>query len=88
MTPTSRILVRSAGGSVREFDFAAGASLAEHSTPHEALVAVLGGALCVTLGGETWTVCAGETVRFPAGEPHALHAPEASRMLLVQLHTD
>lgn len=87
-SPTSHVLARSGGGKVTEFTFAAGAGLAEHATPYEALVAVMDGELRVSVGGEPRTVRQGETVRFPPGVPHALYAPVAARMLLVLLHAD
>lgn len=81
----SRTLLKAAGGAVTAFAFGADGGLAEHATPREALVIVTEGTLEVTLGGETRTVRTGESVHFPAGAPHAVHAPDGARMVLVLL---
>ena len=81
----SRILAKTPGGSVTLFAFAAGQSLTEHTSPFEALVMVLEGALTLTIGGVAMRTEPGAIVRMPAGIPHAVDAPEASRMLLTML---
>jgi quercetin dioxygenase-like cupin family protein len=90
ITPTahgiaSRILSKTAGGSLTLFAFAAGQGLTEHTAPFDALVMVLDGRLLLTIGGVEVTATPGTVVRMPAGVPHALEAPEASRMLLTML---
>ena len=81
----SRILGKAAGGNMTLFAFDAGQGLTEHSSPFDAFVLVLDGALNLTIGG-TWVRAApGTIVRMPADLPHALDATEPSRMLLVML---
>lgn len=58
ITPTehgiaSRILSKTAGGSLTLFAFDAGQELAEHTAPFDALVMVLSGRLVLTIGA--WT---------------------------------
>jgi quercetin dioxygenase-like cupin family protein len=48
-------------------------------------VLVLEGALVLTIGGAAVRATPGTVVRMPGGVPHALEAPEATRMLLVML---
>ena len=90
VTPTeqgiaSRILAKTGGGSATLFAFDAGQGLTEHTSPFEALVLVLEGALDLTIGGAPVRATPGTIVRMPANVPHALEAPEAARMLLVML---
>ena len=90
ITPTdhgvaSRVLARSAGGTVTLFAFDKGESLTEHTTPFDALALTLDGALSLTIGGNRVDTTAGTIVRLPANVPHAVEAPVAARMLLVIL---
>ena len=90
ITPTeqgiaSRILAKTAGGNVTLFAFDAGQGLTEHTSPFDALVLVLDGALTLTVGGAVLHATPGTIVRLPAAIPHAVDAPEPARMLLVML---
>jgi quercetin dioxygenase-like cupin family protein len=90
VTPTeqgiaSRILAKAAGGNLTLFAFDAGQGLTEHSSPFDALVLVLDGALTLTIGGTPVRATPGTVVRMPADIPHAVEAAEAARMLLVML---
>lgn len=90
ITPTeggiaSRVLARSSGGNVTLFAFDAGQGLEVHTSPFEALVMVLQGALVLTIGGVAVRATPGSIVRMPGGVPHAVDAPEATRMLLIML---
>ena len=90
MTPTpngiaSRVLARATGGNVTLFALDAGQGLEEHTSPFDALVFVLEGALELTIGGASVRAVPGTVVRMPGGVPHALEAPEPARMLLVML---
>lgn len=81
----SRVLAKSGGGNVTLFAFDRKQGLSEHTAPFDALVQVIDGSLDLTIGGQPVKVSAGEIVRMPAGVPHALHAPEACRMVLTML---
>ena len=77
ITPTergiaSRVLAKTTGGNVTIFAF-------------DALVMVLEGALVLTIGGVLVRATPGSIVRMPGGVPHAVDAPEATRMLLIML---
>jgi quercetin dioxygenase-like cupin family protein len=90
ITPTphgiaSRILGKAAGGNVTLFAFDEGQGLTEHTSPFDAFVVVLDGALALTVAGNSVRATPGSIVRLPADIPHAVHAPEASRMLLIML---
>jgi quercetin dioxygenase-like cupin family protein len=90
ITPTpqgiaSRVLAKTAGGSVTLFAFDAGQGLSEHATPFDALVMVLEGAIELTIGGKRVEALPGTLVLMPANVPHAVDAREASRMVLLML---
>ena len=83
----SRILAKTLAGSVTLFAFAAGPGLTEHTSPFDALVMVLEGALTLTIGGVAMRAEPGAILRMPADIPHAVDAPEATRMLLTMLQS-
>jgi quercetin dioxygenase-like cupin family protein len=90
ITPTaqgiaSRILAKASGGNVTLFAFDAGQGLTEHTSPCDALVLVLEGALAITVAGSAVEATPGTVVRLPAGVPHAVDAAVPARMLLVML---
>jgi quercetin dioxygenase-like cupin family protein len=90
VTPTeqgiaSRVLAKNSGGNVTLFAFDQGQRLTEHTSPFEALVMVLEGALTLTIGGAPVRATPGTIVRLPAAVPHAVEAPEPARMMLVML---
>lgn len=81
----SRILAKAAGGSVTLFALDAGQSLTEHTSPFDAFVIVLEGALTLTIAGVPVGATPGTIVGLPANIPHGVDAPAASRMLLIML---
>jgi quercetin dioxygenase-like cupin family protein len=81
----SRVLAKTAGGNVTLFAFEKGQGLTEHTSPFDALVFILEGAMSLTIGGKPVAAPAGGVTRMPAGIPHALEATERTRMLLVML---
>ncbi len=90
ITPTeqgiaSRVLAKTAGGNLTLFAFDAGQGLTEHTSPFDALVLVLEGALTLTIGATAVRATPGTIVRMPADMPHAVDASEAARMLLIML---
>ncbi len=90
VTPTpdgiaSRILAKTSGGNITLFAFDAGQGLTEHTSPFDAMVMVLEGALSLTIGGVVMRAEPGSIVRMPADVPHAVEATESARMLLLML---
>jgi quercetin dioxygenase-like cupin family protein len=81
----SRVLARTAAGSVTLFAFDAGEELSEHTAPFDALVLTLDGALTLTIGDHQVRTTPQTIVLMPAHVPHAVHATEAARMLLIML---
>jgi quercetin dioxygenase-like cupin family protein len=90
VTPTdrgiaSRVLARTAAGNITLFAFDAGEELSEHTAPFDALALTLSGAIVLTIGGVEVRTAPQTVVLMPANIPHAVHAAEASRMLLIML---
>jgi quercetin dioxygenase-like cupin family protein len=81
----SRVLARTSGGNVTLFAFDAGQGLTEHTSPFDALVMVLEGALTLTIGGDAVEATPGTLVRMPADVPHGVDAPVPAVMLLTML---
>ena len=81
----SRTLAKTPSGTMTVFAFDAGQGLSEHSAPFDAYVHVVDGAAALRIGGKDVAARAGEIVRMPANVPHALHAQERFKMLLVML---
>jgi quercetin dioxygenase-like cupin family protein len=90
ITPTtqgiaSRVLARTAAGNITLFAFDTGEDLSEHTAPFDALVLTLSGSLTLSIGGRNVMTTPQSLVLMPANVPHAVHATEASRMLLIML---
>jgi quercetin dioxygenase-like cupin family protein len=81
----SRVLAKTGGGNLTLFAFDAGQGLTEHTSPFDALVMVLEGAMLLTIGGSPVRATPGTIVRMPAAVPHALDAEVQTKMLLVML---
>ena len=81
----SKILLKKDTGNITLFSFDAGQGLSEHTAPFDAVVQILDGRAEITIGGEKHKVEKGEMLIMPANVPHALHAPERFKMLLVMI---
>lgn len=81
----SRVILRNEGGVMTVFAFAEGEGLTEHSTPHDASILLLEGAVRVTVGEEEHEVGTGEILHLPASVPHTLHGGRPFKMLLILL---
>lgn len=81
----SRVLARTDGGNLTLFAFDAGQGLTTHTSPFDALVVVLEGAVTLTIAEAPVRAVPGTIVLMPANVPHALDAIEATRLLLIML---
>lgn len=81
----SRTLIKKPVGTVTLFSFDKGEGLSEHTAAFDALVTVLDGAAEVTIAGRVHRVEAGQSILMPGGKPHALHAVERFKMMLVMI---
>ncbi|HUI25357.1 MAG TPA: cupin domain-containing protein [Candidatus Kryptonia bacterium] len=81
----SRTLVKTPGGTVTAFAFAAGEGLSEHSAPFDALVLAVEGEAEITISGQPHHVQAGDLLKLPAREPHAVRTTAPFKMILVMI---
>jgi quercetin dioxygenase-like cupin family protein len=81
----SRKVMGAGGGNVTVFAFDEGEGLSEHTSPYEARVLVLDGTAEVQIDGKPFNVRTGETIALPPQVPHALHAHEPFKMLLIMI---
>ncbi len=78
----SRVVMRSAGGTITLFAFAEGQGLSEHTNPNDAVIFVLEGSVRVVIDGVEHLVEAGEALHLPPSVPHELVAGGPYKMLL------
>ena len=83
----SRTLAKKPTGTITLFAFDVGQGLSEHSAPYDAFVQVVDGAGTLRIGGKDVVARAGEVVVMPANVPHAVHANERFKMLLVMIRS-
>ena len=83
----SRTLVKKPTGTITMFAFDAGQGLSEHQTPFDAFVQVVDGVGTLRIGGKDVVAKAGDIVVMPANIPHAIHANERFKMLLVMIRS-
>jgi quercetin dioxygenase-like cupin family protein len=81
----SKAIFKKSTGNITLFAFDKGEGLAEHNTPHEALVQILDGKAEITIGGNPITLHAGECLILPANTPHSLKALEKFKMMLTMI---
>jgi quercetin dioxygenase-like cupin family protein len=81
----SRTFAKKSEGTITLFAFDTGQGLSEHSAPYDAFVQVVDGVGTFRIGGKPVVAKAGEIVVMPANVPHAVHANERFKMLLVMI---
>lgn len=81
----SKTLLKKDIGNITLFSFDSGQGLTEHTAPFDAVVYILDGKVEITIGEKIQTVNSGEMLIMPANIPHALHAEEKFKMLLVMI---
>jgi quercetin dioxygenase-like cupin family protein len=81
----TRVLTKAKGGSSTLFAFDAGGGLRERSSPFDAFVLVLRGAMTLTIGGTIVEATPGTLACLPANASCGVVAKKASSMLLVTL---
>lgn len=81
----SKTILNKSIGSITLFAFDVGQSLSEHTSPYDAVVQVLDDSTRLTIGGRDEIVTAGQIIIMPANVPHAVHAEERFKMLLIMI---
>jgi len=83
----SREILSKKTGKVTLFAFDANEGLSEHTSPFDALVNVLEGAVDITIAGKVHRVKAGELILMPANKPHGLQAVGRFKMMLTMIRS-
>jgi quercetin dioxygenase-like cupin family protein len=81
----SKTVLQKKTGTITLFAFDAGQGLSEHTAPFDATVVILDGRAAITIGGDRQEVAAGQMLIMPANIPHALHADQRFKMMLVMI---
>ncbi len=81
----SKTILKKPTGNITLFAFDKGEGLAEHSSPHEALVQLLDGNAEITIEGATFNLRTGESIILPANIPHSLKAIGKFKMMLTMI---
>lgn len=83
----SQQIMMADAGTVTLFVFDEGKSLAEHTSPFDALLQILEGEAELTLSGRQITLKKGDAIIMPAGSPHALMANKKFKMILTMIRS-
>lgn len=81
----SRQIIKKPNGNVTLFAFDKDESLAEHTSPYEALVQIVEGRITISIGGNPYKIEEGEMILLPPNIPHGIVALEKTKMLLVMI---
>jgi quercetin dioxygenase-like cupin family protein len=83
----SRTVMDKKIGSVTLFAFDKGQGLSEHTAPFVALVHIIDGEAEIIISEQSYQLTQGEIIIMPADKPHAVHALEKFKMLLVMIRS-
>ena len=81
----SRQILKKPNGNITLFAFDKDESLAEHTSPYEAIVYMVDGEMEITIGGIMHQVATGEYIVMPPNISHGLKALIKSKMLLTMI---
>ncbi len=81
----SKQLLKKPNGNITLFAFDKEESLAEHTSPYEAVVYMVDGEMEITIGGKLHSVAQGEYIVMPPNISHGLKALTKSKMLLTMI---
>jgi len=82
----SRMMVYKKSGTITLFAFDAGEGLSEHTAPFDAIANIIDGEAEITIAGKEYHLTKGQMIIMPANKPHALHAKQQFKMMLVMIH--
>lgn len=81
----SKHILKKPNGNISLFAFDKGEGLSEHTAPFDAVVNIIDGKADIIIDGKSNILTAGESIIMPADIPHALHALERFKMVLVMI---
>ena len=81
----SKTIIKKPSGNITLFAFDKGEGLAEHSSPHEAVVQLLDGNAEIAIGGTIHNLQSGQSIILPANIPHSIKANDRFKMMLTMI---
>jgi quercetin dioxygenase-like cupin family protein len=81
----SKMVIKKETGNITLFAFDQGQSLSEHSAPFDAFVMVTEGTGRIIIKKKSFDLQASHFIIIPANIPHAIHAQEPFKMMLVMI---
>ena len=81
----SKTILQKETGNVTLFAFDKGEGLSEHTATFDALALIINGKAKITIDKQTYYPGKGEAILMPANVPHALHAEERFKMMLIMI---
>ena len=82
----SRMIAYKKSGTITLFAFDAGEGLSEHTAPFDAIAIIIDGEAEITIEGTDFHLTKDQMIIMPANRPHALHAKQRFKMMLVMIH--
>lgn len=81
----SKTILKKTAGNITLFAFDKEEGLAEHATPHDAMLQILDGKAEITIGGHLNNLQAGQCIILPGNIPHSVRANEKFKMMLTMI---
>jgi len=84
----SKMILKKKAGNLTLFAFDTGQGLSEHTAPYDAVIQVIEGEARITIDKQDYAVANGQTIIMPANIPHAVHADQPFKMLLIMIRSE
>ena len=82
----SRMVVYKKSGTITLFAFDSGEGLSEHTAPFDAIAQIIDGEAEISIDKSSFLLKEGQMIIMPANIPHALHAQQRFKMMLIMIH--
>jgi quercetin dioxygenase-like cupin family protein len=82
----SRMIVYKKCGTITLFAFDTGEGLSEHTAPFDAIATIIDGEAEISIEKAQYLLKEGQMIIMPANRPHALHAQQKFKMMLMMIH--
>jgi quercetin dioxygenase-like cupin family protein len=82
----SRMVVYKKSGTITLFAFDSGEGLSEHTAPYDAIAQIIDGEAEISIDKSSFLLKEGQMIIMPANVPHALHAQQRFKMMLIMIH--
>ena len=82
----SRMVEYKKSGTITLFAFDSGEGLSEHTAPYDAIAQIIDGEAEISIEKTSFLLKEGQIIIMPANKPHALHAQQRFKMMLIMIH--